>query len=139
MDPVVIPNSTGIAILTALIDTGALLDGAVLRLFQNNINPGPENVVGDFVSADFSGYAPSTTVVWGTPYLQSDGTANVAGDLKLFVADDPLIVTNTIYGWFLTNAGGTVLLASYRFSDPVAISLPLQALPVVPSYPKIAV
>lgn len=138
MPRVIIPNASSLAILQELIATGNLLDGVKLRLFQNDFTPVPASVLADFTIATFTGFATSTAVVWGTPYYQQDGTPNVAGDLKTFAAGSPLTVTNVIYGWYLIDGAASVWLAAYRFDQPIPVSIPLQAIPVVPSYPMTA-
>jgi hypothetical protein len=134
--PAVIPaRATEFDILEFLVDTGNPLDGALLKLFKNDISPNRETVVGDFTAADFTGYAPSAALVWGAPYALPSGQPIVTAGSVLFQAGNPLTVPGLAYGWYMTNAGGTVLLASLRFAAPVGFALPDQGLEVIASYP----
>jgi hypothetical protein len=130
-----IPNLTLRGQLVELVDTGNLYAGAVLHLYKTSIALGPTTAVGDFVEADFSGYAASSTIVWGTPFYQPNGVPVVNGDMKTFVVDDPATILNTVYGWYCTNAAGTVYLFGRPFDAPVILTAPGQGLNVVPTIP----
>lgn len=58
--------------LEALIAEGGALDGAVMMLFKNNVTPNDETVMADLTPADFTGYAVSDPLEWGTPYIDGD-------------------------------------------------------------------
>lgn len=125
------PQSLAKAVLEALIAEDGLLDGVVIKLFQNNVTPGPDATPATFTVADFEGYANSSEVTWGTVFHADSSEVQVWGDVKEFVAtgDDP---SNNIYGWYMTNAGGTVLKAWERFDEPVPVAEAGQGLAVLP-------
>lgn len=135
MNAVQIPQTTWKDILDAIVATGAPFDGAVLNLFKNNFVPSAGMSLGDLTIADFTGYGPSSTVVWDAAAYLPDGTAIIAGDKKVFTVGATPTVLNTIYGWYLTNAGGTVLLAARRLDTAVVLSGAGQVVEVVPTYP----
>lgn len=138
MGLVVTPNVPKKAILTELVDTGNFYDGAIMKLIKANISLQGSTTLAalDAIECDFSGYAASSTIVWGTPFFQPSGVPVVVGDAKLFTTADPAPDLNSVYGWYLTNAGGTALLAARLFDSPVILSGPGQGFEVIPSIPE---
>lgn len=135
MNPVNVPNSTLMAELTEFIAATNLFVGGKLHLFKTPVAFTPDMDVSAFTQADFDGYAVSSTVLFTAPFISPTGIPTLTGDLKQFVAADPLLVPNVIYGWYLTDAAGTTLLFWRTFDVPVSISVALQGLDVVPSIP----
>lgn len=128
----VVMKSACLTMLTQLVDTGMPLDGLLVKLFQNNVEPSPNDVAAEYDAADFAGYAASTAIVWGTPFLDSDGKATVVGDSKQFTSTGPT-PSNTIYGYYVTTAAN-VLVYAERFATPVLIDADDQAIVVVPEF-----
>jgi len=135
MNSVVIPNSEWNAILTELIASGNAWDGSKVHLFKTNVNPSPNMVIADLVEADFTGYAASSAIVWGTPGYLPDGTAAVVGGGKTFTVGSTPSILNTIYGYYVTDSAGTVLLFARKFDAAVVLSAAGQFVIVLPSYP----
>jgi len=133
---IVVPNEVSAAALTALSGVGGLLAGAKVHLFQNNFVPNIGMDLADLVEANFAaGYAPSSAVVWSIPLDNDDGNGPVlVGDNKLFIVAAPVTVTNTIYGWYLTNGAGTVLLCAERYGTPKQMIQAGNAIGVVPQW-----
>lgn len=132
---IVVPNSVSASILAALTGVGGTLNGAKCHLFQNNVVPSIGFALADLVEADFDGYAASAAVTWSVPIDNQDGNGPVVvGDNKLFIATAPFVVPNTIYGWYLTNGAGTVLLAAERYATAKQISEAGNAIGVVPQW-----
>jgi hypothetical protein len=132
---VVVPATIDKDILALAIAATAILDGAKVALFQNNLNPDKDTQLADITPADFTGYATSSAVVWGTPGFNLAGDAVVAAGSKQFQAGSPATVANVIYGWYLVDTTGLILLASDRFPAPVNVSAPLQLVDVVATFP----
>lgn len=105
----------------------------VIRLFKNNFTPNPDQVLGDLEEADFTGYAASSAVTWGTVFTNSDGFAEVIGSTKQFTATGSA-VTNVVYGYYATNAAGDTLYWAERFSTPREMDEGADAIPIVPRY-----
>jgi len=107
------------------------------KLFQNDITPGPNSVVADFTEANFGSYASVTLSTWGAPYVDVDGIAKVSPPSSQFQpddSDDP----NTIYGFYVTQAGApTVLLYAARLDTPVPLVTPADALILIAAFPFI--
>lgn len=132
--PSVGTNNLNRAILTHAIGSGGMLFGRTLRLFKNNHIPGPEDSAPDnYQECDFSGYAAKTPVVFGLPYTAPDGSDHVTAPSAQFTATADTM-TNTVYGWYLTDDdGGNVYLAE-RFEQPIPITGPGQAVFATPDY-----
>lgn len=104
----------------AIADAIALLvtDGS-LRLAQNDISPDPNTVVGAFTVCSFGGYA---NVAAGDPIEYRDTATGewvvALSVLGAYTADNTITGEQTAYAWYLTNTGGTALIASGRLDEP---------------------
>lgn len=87
---------------------------AKLRLFKNNVTPDNTFTTASLTEADFTGYAAITLAAWGASTL----SAHIASALQTKQSFTITSGSQTIYGWYITNSAGTVLLASGR--DPAA-------------------
>lgn len=123
-----------LALLAALTETDGALFGAKIGLFKANVTLQPSTVLADLSEADFTGYARSAAITWGTPGVSSDKTPMVAGDAKVFTAGNPITVPNQIYGYFVCDAAGTGLLYAEKFANPLNVSQSLQQLRIVPTF-----
>lgn len=131
---IVLPQSFKLALLEELIDTGNLLDGAKVGLYQNNIVLGPGTVLADLTVADFTGYALSAAVVWGTPFVDAANKCIVTADEKEFLATSPFTTSNTVYGYYIVDGAGTTLLYAEAFTTPRQITAAFQGLTVLPRF-----
>lgn len=127
----VVPSAELVTILEELIDTGNALDAVKLILFANNITPNKNTVLADLTQPTFTGYAVFGPVVWGSVMRDVDGTAIVVGGSHPFVCSGGT-PTDIIYGWALTNSGGTVLIKAAVLATPVPITGPETGIVVVP-------
>jgi len=107
-------------------DTILFPAGMTLRLFTDDITPDRNTLIGDITeltNVEVPGYAPTTPAWNGTPFRKSDGSWEDWTDQNAFIASGgPPPAPITVFGWFLANAGGTVLAASGRFSSPFTFS-----------------
>lgn len=102
-----------------------------VHLFKTAVTPTNVSVPGDFVEADYNGYAAVVLTHWNAAYWQSQGAAVTYSNQILFQPTDGL-VTNTVYGYWLEVAGGDYLGAE-RFQTPwAAIDATSQLLLSVP-------
>lgn len=131
---IVVPTPITIEILDSLIAAGGEFDGALVRLFQNDIQPTKDSILADFTIATFTGFATSAAIVWAGPILNPDGEPIVIGDLKLFTGGSPFTVSNTIYGYYIVDAAGTKLLWSERFALAQVVAAAGQSVQVVPTF-----
>ena len=102
------PFAQLVAVLDAL-KTGDY--GAVtMDLYQNDVDPTPSSVLGDFEVADFSGYAQATALDFGGVFQNLDGYAEM--DLPSQQFDHSGGATaNNIYGFFVEVTAGGLLYA----------------------------
>lgn len=127
MGPLVIPTAFMRDILTDLAKAvpGAAaagpLNGALVKLFTADIVPNRNTLLAALTPATFTGYAASTAVAWGVPITDEDGATTITAASKQFSCTDD-VVTEDIWGWFLTDAAGTKLLCSQRFDNKVIIN-----------------
>lgn len=119
MPDIVIPDVSEIAALADIIAAHPTL---TFRLFQNDITPDADTVIGDFTEADYSGYA-SQDLDWGsTPDTDSDGRAfAITQELAFPVASSG---SQTVYGWYAEDETGT-LRACVRYDSPFTVTTAL--------------
>jgi len=90
-----------------------------IHLFQNDYTPVPGMVEGDFVEADFTGYA--TQVVpdagWAGGSV-TDHVAKVPSLTTLTFTSDPGASSQTIYGYYAMYEGDSTLVWAERFGSP---------------------
>lgn len=99
------------------------LNGCVLRLFTNAFAPNPDMLPADFTEATFGGYASvAAPLGWIGP-----GNVGTAGELLHvegnFLATDPIAPAETVNGYWIENAGGTVVMAAEAFATPVPFAV----------------
>lgn len=125
--------AVALAALTALIAEDAPLEAVKVRLFQNDILPGPNNVVGDFTEATYTGYtAGGITVTWTTVVHDDTNRPIVYGSNCLFKATGST-VANTLYGYYVVDAASAYLWGG-RFASPEMFTVAGDSVVVVPSY-----
>lgn len=105
------------------------LDGGDLRLFQNDITPDENTVIGDLTIADFGGYADIVVANWGDPLLNPDGVPEIVMPSQQFNASG-VAPSNMIYGFYYVNVGGDLLLAGRFDAGPIPMGTALDALVV---------
>ena len=92
------------------------------HLFTNNAMPGPATVLADLTEASFPGYASVTVTSGGWT------SSGVSGHVGYKIAP-AITFTNSsgssvsVYGFFVTDSTGTILLAAARF-DAAPIVIP---------------
>lgn len=113
MNPFIYPN-VGALWVAAQMQTA--LAAANLRLFQSGtVTLTPATILTDLtgVEADYTGYPAGGEVIaaWTNPLLNPLGGASIESGLFQFEIAAPYTVSNTIQGWFLVEAGGTLVCA----------------------------
>jgi hypothetical protein len=92
---------------------------AKLRLYTNNITPSTSSVVADFTEATFTGYAAITLPAWPASTLASHIATSAQASQTFTITSG----SQNVYGWYITDSGGTHLLAAQRDpAAPVALS-----------------
>jgi len=90
-----------------------------IHLFKNDFTPDETTVLGDFVEADYSGYAVQDAPDFTDPGFIDPGVCSwTTGDLVLFDPLDMADPDQNCYGFYITDNTDTVLLNACRFVDP---------------------
>ena len=110
----------------------AALAVSTLDLFQNNVTPTKNSVVGDFVVATYDGYVQQAIATVPPPIIDSiNGGISLVIPSNLFVygpvGSPP--VTNQIYGFIIRTAAGK-LLAAGTFANPISMAALMDAIPL---------
>lgn len=117
----IVPNQSKNDFLQAVI-SGTAMNGWKLRLFANNATISATTVLADLTEATFTGYAAVTTATWPAPALDGSNrgsSLNTQGQFTPTAGGG----SGNIYGWYLTNSGGTVLYAVEKFaSSPITVA-----------------
>lgn len=100
-----------------------ILNGTVkYRLFTNNVTPSLGDTVSTYTEAAWSGYAAHSLTF-------SDYAINGVSGHNGFAIGSPISFSNSsggavnAYGYYVTDSGGTILLAVARF-DSAPVSIP---------------
>lgn len=99
---------TGLTTFLDQIRTGTL-NTAKVRLYKNNRTPTQADTPANYTEADFSGYAAQTPT-WVAATITSDIAKITCGTLTF--THSAGATDNSLYGWFLTDSGNTVLYAA---------------------------
>lgn len=119
-------NTEALAALLALTDTDGLLDGALVRLFINDVQPVVTSVVGDFTAATYTGHADKE-ITWLAPSISDDGIPEVIGTVPEFRPTDS-VLPNTVFGALLLDAGH-IMMEGGRFEEgPLPMESALDAI-----------
>lgn len=111
------------AIANVPIITPGILYGSKLKLFKNDHTPDVADGLIDYEEADYDGYAEKALTTWGQPSrVVDDGEVTHPSQQYDFVSAVPTVSTNTVYGFYLTNAAEDALLLAARFDDPVSMA-----------------
>jgi hypothetical protein len=96
---------------------------AKIKLFQTAVVPTRDTIKTDLTEANFTGYTAKTLTAVGTPFL------NVAGGIDTPIPSQEFVVTtatpvvgNDIYGYWIENAAGDLLLV-VAFDNPVQMQV----------------
>jgi len=94
------------------------IDGCKVKLFTNDFAPSPTTLLADFTEATFTGYAEATIATWGDTI--NTGTARAGSTAQAtFTAGAIAGPGETCFGYYVTNAGETLVLFSERFEESV--------------------
>lgn len=117
------PDASLAEMISALeLDAALFPAGFTLRLYTNDFTPTRTSVVGDFTqltNVEVPGYAAATPAWNGVPFRRQDGSWEDWSDQNQFIAaGGPPPSPVVVYGWYITNAGNTVVYAGGRFTSP---------------------
>lgn len=111
-----------------------LLETLYIHLFKNNYVPVFGSVLGDFTEADFTGYGPILLADWILPAVLNGSNNGV-----IFHEPVTWIRTagsNTIYGYYVTDAGGggNLYFADRNAGGPLTVDGSNPAYTVLPTF-----
>lgn len=133
MEPTVLTSAGLHALLADIVATSpggpGALDGAKLKLFVNDVDPGRAAVIGDFTLATFTGGAPIAVSAWGEAHTDAAGNANVLGPVCQWDWDSG--TAETVYGVVLTDAADN-LLGYARLTEPKEMDDTSDSIAIVP-------
>ena len=99
----------------------AVLNTYTLRLYKNNYDPVRGMSAGDFVEANFPGYAPQALNDFGAVFTNALDKAETDSGVHTFL-DTGSSPANDIYGWYATDSGGVVKMACKNPAGPVTLN-----------------
>jgi hypothetical protein len=114
-------------ILACESDANLFPSGWVVRLYVNNLAPTKATPLASFTeltNVEVPGYAPVAGVWQGNPVRSNLGVWEDygVGPLQFYASSAPPS-PQIVYGWFATNAAGSVLLGAGQFSVPFTFTL----------------
>lgn len=98
------------------VSSGHAWDGAIVRVFQNNITPDRSKVKSDFTVATFAGYADITLAHANFPAASVSGhVASTTYSTTLTWTRSTTGSSQTVYGIYVVNAADTKVIAAALF------------------------
>jgi hypothetical protein len=94
-----------------------VLHNVKLGLAAAPFTPTPDLLLASITEANYTSYARQT-VAWGGAYDDGTGNPTVAAVPSLLFQPSDAASPNTIYGHFLTNVAGNLLLGAELFNAP---------------------
>lgn len=129
---IVLGNAGQLVGLDLLMADATSFLAAVLRLYQNNPALSGQMILADFQQADFTGYpAGGVALTWETAAINLAGLPTTRSQLAAFAASTPILVTNTLNGWYLENPVSHEVLAAGQFDAPINVTSNGQAFDVL--------
>lgn len=93
------------------------------KLYQNDVTPDKDTVIGDLTEATFSGYAPVTITGWnfGSVGLDAEDRAVTVGDNVPIFTHSGGATDNMIYGYYVVDNVGALMWVQRIDEAPVPI------------------
>lgn len=86
-----------------------------LKLFQSNTTPGETDTTATYTEATFTGYAEKTLT--GASWTVTNADPSEASYAAQTYTSSAGSQNQSVYGYYVTNSAGTVLLWAERFTD----------------------
>lgn len=112
----ILPTAAESDLLTDMV--ASELPSWFMRLISGNITPSSSTTLATLLAneASFTGYAPTALTSWTAPSIDGTSAAITTSTQGLFTGTG-VSGTGNIYGYFLTNSGGTKLFGCERFAS----------------------
>lgn len=105
--------------------------GDLIHLFTNNHAPSVTDVLADYTELAAGWYTPQGLAVWTAPAFAVDTSKTVNAPLTWTNAGGAAV---TVYGYFVTNAAGTVLLWAEMDPNAPIVLNPADSYQVTPVF-----
>ena len=86
-----------------------------LKLYQSNTTPGETDTTSTYTEATFTGYAEKTLT--GASWTVTNADPSEASYAEQTFTSSAGSQNQAVYGYYVTNSAGTVLLWAERFTD----------------------
>ena len=104
---------------------GAWQTPVTLKLFQNDLTPDADTVLGDFVEADFTGYTSKNASALGfSAAAVVPPRALVSSGPFTWTVGNPVITGNYVFGYYVIDGFGDLLWCERPASGPAPMNLP---------------
>jgi len=110
----VVVKTGDLSLLASMIAGGSMFR---VNLYKNDVVPTVNTIRADLTAADFSGYLAVDTD-WSTPAINGAGKAQTDCSEGVYTHNGGG-TDNTIYGAFVDNEDGDVLIYAERFPAPI--------------------
>lgn len=111
----------------------SLLNTLTMHLYKNNFTPVHGMILSDFVEADFTGYAAQAITTFGSSTLTGGFYAQTQAALATFTQSGTS-VTCDVYGYYMTDSGGTLVYAELNPNGVVSMSATGLTYVVLPNF-----
>lgn len=94
----------------------------ILKLYRNNLTPTNSTVLADFTETTFTGYSAKTLTAgtWSSATTNGSNKAESSYTEQAWTCGS---TGDTLYGYYVTNAAGTVCLWAEKFDSARPMSL----------------
>jgi hypothetical protein len=103
-----------------------------MALYTSDVYPNKTSQLSDFVITDFGGLTNLQAIVWGAPWVNDNGQAEILGALLNWLTTSITGLPVTAYGYVMTDSTGAVLLLAERFAVPLVFGRSGQSEGVLP-------
>jgi hypothetical protein len=111
----------------------AALSNFTVHLYSKAISPTPDRVLADFTECTFGGYAPKTGQAWIGPLADPIGHVQLMSQNLVWIRTS-VPPGETVYGYYVTDAGNTKLLFFEQLDTPVSMGAVGSAVALVLNY-----
>lgn len=126
---------TAMGRMLAVMQTALSLDDLVVKLMKEDAEITPDSLIGDFVSADYTGYASQNVANTGIIYAGPlDEIVWQAAEL-VFQPVGTITISNTIYGYWIEGSvggSGARFVTGQKFDNPISMATTFDVLFIQP-------
>lgn len=111
----------------------AYFNGLKIKLYKNNHTPADADTVADYTEADFDGYASKNLTAFGAAFLNASNKGETDHTILTWT-DTGAVTPNSIYGYYVTTAGGALLWAEKLSNGPITMQANGDQYSVIPAF-----